>query len=1175
MKTKLNGALIFLIKKSLIITMKAFIFLFSVLSFGINAEKALSQNTIITFESDMEISMEDVFKIVKKQTDHAFVYETSLFKDTPKIKINKGEIKLGDLLEKCKTVTPFNFQFSKSGAILFKKMPPEVIQQEITGKVTDKLGLPLPGVTVLIKGFKQGTATDFEGNYSINAPTNSVLVFSFIGYQNQEITVTEGKRVLNVIMQEEISVLKEVLISTGYQKLKPEQSTGSTVTISAKDIDTRVNTSDFFESIQNKVPGLLINNDVEFEGNSLFQIRGVSTIYGNKQPLIVVDGYPTELSFDMINPNEIESITILKDAAAATVYGARSSNGVIIIERKKAEAGKPKVNFRTTFSFTPKEDYSRYRWDENASEIITEWEKINPKSLVTDQAWDYLSTQSGGSYNLNPAVTIIAHWKSLTDPITIEERDRQLSELASYNNTDDYSKLFLRPAITKNYNLNVSGGNDNAKYYITTDYSQRELDLKENEQSLFRLSARTTIDFSERFSFDMTSDLNISDQVNVPIPDINSIYPYERFQDNDNNPLSIHSKSLANPYYNEFLMNTGLLDNRYYPLSEMKQVSDDIRNISNRITANFQYKLTEELNFSFGGVYESSRLDNRHLAEEESLEARQYINRYTTGTSGSLVFNIPKGGFLREQNSTSEGYTLRAQANYNKQFKEDHTINIILGGEVREIINKSNSSAYFGYDDNTLFTLPVDYSAISGMNAVYSPFNPTISFLNLFSQGYENNRFVSAYSNIVYSFKNKYSLTGSIRVDQSNLFGTNPKYKYKPLWSAGAAWNIHKEDFMKDIELVNSMKLRAAYGFNGNVAKNALPQVIASNGLNTVTPNEVTPMLDLYSYANSGLRWEQTRNFNLGLDTELLDKINVHLDYYVKKSTDILATNQIDATKGGNSALINRASILNKGFEIDIDADWISKNRFNWNTGLVFSYNKSEVIDVYNPNLLENTSSRNYIAGSYADYLKGYSIGAMFNLKYAGVDNEGYPMSYDENGVAKRFFTDDQGLADLEYAGSSIPVYNAGFSNRVDIGDFYIYCMAHFYGGFKVRVPAPTIYNKIRPIEGADNYWRQPGDEADADILPFPSNNDAHYIAYTDKYTVNGAYLTIGDLTASYSFRNSDFIKNSGIANLEIKLQASNIYTVGFNKENFSKGTGSYQKTYMTPTYTLGLNFNF
>ncbi|MDD2425470.1 MAG: TonB-dependent receptor plug domain-containing protein, partial [Bacteroidales bacterium] len=896
-------------------------------------------------------------------------------------------------------------------------------------------------------------------------------------------------------------------------------------------------------------------------------------------PLIVMDGYPTELSLDMINPNEIESVTVLKDAAAATVYGARSSNGVIIIERKKASIGKPVTNFRATLGFTPKENYERYRWDKDVSTILTEWEKINSATL-NNRAWERSSTLQGSTYNYNPAVMIMAHWRAINGAISTEERDRQLAELATYNNTKDYSRLFLRTATTRTYNLDISGGNEFARYYVTANYAKSDLSqiMKDNNQ--VRLSGRTTVNFTKRFSLDLTMDFQNSNKNSVPIPGINSIYPYERLVDDDGNPLSVHTGSYANPYYNQAMMAAGTLDNRYYPLREIYEVQDKIRSVNNRVTSNFRYDIGKGFNLNFGGVYELSRTDTKHLASENSAEVRQYINRYSQDGTDGLFNNIPKGAFLRQQTGNMESFTLRAQLNYDKKINEDHSLNLILGGEVRDVIEKSGSAAYFGYNDQTLFHLPVDYKSLETFSATYGRSNPSVSYRNLFSQGFVENRFVSAYSNIVYSFKNKYSLTGSIRIDQSNLFGTDPKYKYKPLWSMGAAWNINREDFMQDIDWLKSLKLRTAYGFNGNVAKNALPQVIASDGLNYLYPLETTPMLTLLSYANSGLRWEQTRNFNVGVDYRIFRNISGNIDYYIKKSMDVLATNQIDASKGGTSALINQASILNKGFETGLQADWISRKDFNWNTGLVFSYNTSKVLQVYNTNINPNTSnSRTYITGSYSNYLEGYAVGAMFTFRYAGLDETGAPLIYDKDNNPKKFFTNDQGRDELLYSGSSIPVYNAGLSNRVDIGNFYVYCMLNYYGGFNVRVPVPLLNpNIVRPLEGAGNYWTTPGDEANPDVLPYPNiltTSGSTYLAYTDKYTVNGAYLTVGDLTASYSLRDSHLLKNTGISNLEIRVQASNLYTIGFNKYNLSKATKSYEKSYLTPTYTMGLYVSF
>ena len=1118
-------------------------------------------------------SIKTIFKEINQQTGYEFLFSSEIIEKSKPVTATLNNSTIKQALEVCFKDQPFDYVIEGKTIVIIPKK--EVQRIMIQGKVVDVNNVPLFGANIMIKGTKKGTVADNSGKFLIDATPNSTLVFSFLGFITKEIVVTKDAEITVVLEEADIELSEAALVSTGYQKISPEQSTGSLASISAKEFDTRVNTTSFLQGIQNKIPGLLINNDITFEENSLFQIRGVSTIHGNRQPLIVVDGFPTELSLDMINPNEIESITVLKDAAAATIYGARSSNGVIIIERKKAKLGRPNVNFRSTLSFTPKENYSRYRWDDNGTSILTEWDRLNPNLLVTPNAWDILPTANGSNHNLNPSHSIMAQWLVPTNPISVEERDRKLAELALYDNTEDYSRHFLRTATLQTYNLDISGGNESARYYFTINFSDNAQNQVKHNSNNFSFSGRTSLQLSSRLSVELTNDFLSSRSSSVPIPKITDLYPYERFEDASGTPVATYYGSKAHPRYNQYMMELGLLDNLYYPLLEMDLVNDKVRTVSNRFTANLRYKLNENFNINLGGIYETSATENSHLAHQNSAEARQIINYYTTGTAGKLVNNIPVGGNLRKNIANKDGYTLRAQLNYNKTLNDDHTLNFILGGELREIVDKSSMSGYFGYDDLTLFVLPVNFKTLEGFQPVYGKSNGQLNFSSLYNQKYYNNRFVSAYSNLVYSYKKKYSLTGSIRLDQSNMFGTNPKYKYKPLWSIGAAWNIHRESFMEEVGFVTTMKLRTAYGFNGNVAKNALPEVIAQNGLNSLTPNEVTKMLLLYSYANNGLRWEQTQNFNVGLDMTLFDKIDVNLDYYIKKSTDILANTQIDATKGGSSALMNRASILNKGFEIDLNSDWITRSNFNFNTGIVFSWNDSKVLDIYNTVLHDKALSRSYVAGRDADYLKGYSVGAIFALRHAGVDSEGYPLVYDADGNSKRYFTSDKGIKELDYMGSSIPVYSAGFNARIDVKNFYLYCMVHLYGGFKTRVPTPKPYDK-RPLKGAGNYWKTAGDESVADILPFPiAQNNSQYLTYTDKYTVSGAYLTLGDITASYNFRGTKLTEKANISNLELRAQASNVYTVGFNKFNYSKATRSYEKTYMTPTFTLGLYVSF
>ncbi|MDD4639302.1 MAG: SusC/RagA family TonB-linked outer membrane protein, partial [Bacteroidales bacterium] len=1097
--------------------------------------RSYAQN--VTLEAK-ETSLDKICMEIHRQTGYNFFYKNDCISKAKKITINLQDTPLSDALDACLAGQPIAYKITGKTVVLTSKNTDsgqQPVLYPLKGKVTDKSGSPISGVAVMVKNTNKGTTTDVEGNYTIEITGKEVLIFRVIGYAIKEVSVS-GKTVINVQMEEEALELEETtFISTGYQKIRPEQSTGSLATIRARDFDTRVNTTDFLTGLQNKIPGLLINNDIQFEGNSLFQIRGISTINGNRTPLIVVDGYPTELSLDMIDPNEIESVTVLKDAAAATVYGVRASNGVIVVERKKARAGKVDVNFRTTLSFTPKENYERYRWVDDASNATINY--FRNTSNISSSLWGDMNspTYGGYFYSYPPMALILAQQKA--GVITEEEANQQFATLGSYNNTKDYERLFLRTASTQTYNLDMSGGDERVLYYLTTNYSNINASQIKNDNSQFRLSGRSTLKLSDRFSLDLTTDFQEAKTTSVPIPDINNIYPYERFQDENGNPLPLYNGSYINPYYNQYIMSLGLPDNMYYPLVEINEVTDKSRTVSNRITANFRYNIGKGFNFNFGGVYEYSKTDTKHFASENSSEVHQYINRYAkAGTNGSFTYIIPKGAFLKQQTSSTEGYTLRAQINYDKQIAEDHSLNLILGAEIRDVITKSNLASYFGYNDQTLSHQAVDYNSL--LTTTYLRSNPELSYDNLFAQGYTENRFISGYSNLVYSYKGKYSFTGSIRVDQSNLFGTDPKYKYKPLWSVGAGWNIDKEKFMQDIEWVKSLKLRMSYGFNGNVAKNALPQVIAQSGNSSkINKSSPVPMLTLSSYANSGLRWEQTNNLNVGIDYTIFKGVSGNIDYYVKKSIDILATTQIDASKGGAFALVNQASIRNNGLEVNLHADWITRRDFNWNTGLVFAHNTSKVLDVYNSAINSNSLSLFYVGGDYSKYLKGYAVGSVFAYRYAGLNNTGNLLYYDIDGNAKEFSVSNfKGSEDLDNMGT-IPSFNLGLSNRVDIGNFYVYCMINYYGGFSVRVPVP-IPSAMRPLEGADNYWQEPGDEADPNTLPALEYLGTGFLNRTNKYIVNGAYFTLGDLTASYSFRNNKLVKKAKISNLEIKLQA-------------------------------------
>ncbi|MGN6416787.1 MAG: SusC/RagA family TonB-linked outer membrane protein [Pseudobacter sp.] len=1181
--------------------MKLTVFLLTAALLNVSA-KGLSQQ--ITF-SGKNVSLEEVISVVKRQTGYLFLYRENALSDAKPVTVKATNMPLREFLDYIFQNQQLKYSIGSKTINIYPDLPvsprpsttpvtPEfsLFTPPVKIQITDSAGNPLSGASVVVQKSKTSGMTDAKGWVSLDLQAGDILVISYVGHETRSIAVnsqTISRGTIIVMLQHEVAKLNEIVVevNTGYQRIRPEQSTGAVSQISTKEFESRISTN-FVDGLVNRLPGLMINNNVNFVSNGgassrpLFNIRGISTMSANQNPLIVVDGYPTELTLDMIDPNEIKSVTILKDAAAATVYGVRASNGVIVIVRKQASQGKPRFAFRVTGGITPEENYSRYRWADNASSIVANYQKATLSNSINEGSWSQLATGSGGTVRRNPVYYLLA--QSAAKIITPDQAAKAFADLENYDNVDDYRRLFLRPALSQTYNFNVSGGTGNALYYITANYTGNRQSQIRNDDNRLLLSARSSLKLSDKLSLELTTDYQEQNNKTAPVPGITSVSPYERYQDVNGNPGFLLGNGIS-PFYNSVMMSQGLNTSLYYPLTDVNAITDKTHTVNNRITANFNYSIGAGFDLSFGGIYETSRSDLRYDATEISSVARQYVNSYITrNTDGTLKYNIPKGGYLRQQSATTSSYTARAQLSYNKRIAGVHSINGIIGAEVRNLTDKSNLASYFGYNDETLQQLPVDYSSITtgavrGVYQLGSPFQN--QYNSLFDQGYTEDRFLSGYANIVYSLKNIYSLTGSIRIDQSNLFGTNPKYKYKPLWSVGAAWNIHREEFMQDINWIRVLKLRMAYGFNGNVAKMSLPQVIAQAGFNNYT-SPASPSLKLVSYANSSLRWEQTNNFNVGIDYHIFKSITGTIDYYRKKSIDLLGEAQIDPTIGVSPSLINRATINNNGIEFGLHADWISTPKLNWNTGLVIARNTSKVLDVY-----QKTDYSPQTLNSLG-YVKGYPVGAMFAYRYAGLDTAGYPLIANTNG--KLYHTNDSragapttilmasdtaGVS--HYMGSSIPTINAGLSNRVDFGNFYVFCMVNYYGGFKVRVPRPNP-SALRPLEGAGDYWRAKGDELRTDVqglAAYNSANSNNAYNYADKYVVDGDYITLGDLTVSYSFDNSRFIKRAGFTHFEVKCQASNIWTVGLNDYNYSMATGSYQKPYVTPTYTIAVFTNF
>ncbi|MEJ7558549.1 MAG: SusC/RagA family TonB-linked outer membrane protein [Pedobacter sp.] len=1171
---------------------------------------ALLQVSALTFGQalslqEKNVSIAKIFYEIRKQTGYDILHRSDKlntsaiinanFSNTPVRNVLDQVLKGSELEYVIENHTIFIREKQKS---LLDKLVDRFLEISVTGKIVDaETGNPLAGANVMVKGKKKSATSRADGTFVLDdVSEDATLLISYVGYKNRELPANSN--LSNIRMELQTGELEEVgiTVNTGYQRILPQQLTGAVSQIGTKAYESRIST-DFLSGLQNRLSGVLINNDVQFQGNNLFQVRGIATMTGNPRPLIVLDGYPTELSLNDINPNEIKNVTVLKDAAAAAIYGVRASNGVIIIDRKKGVAGEPQLAFRSTVSIRPHDNYSRFRFDKDGNIGLnyfrTRWQDGNIGTFANYRNSELTGAQPYLTGTSSDAAVNLLIDKSL-GRLTQQELDAGFAELASYNNAEDYERYFLRDAVTQQYNLNVSGGNDKALYYITGNYLANSLNQRNNDNHKFQLSGRSNVTLSKRLSLELLTDYNETIGNTSPIPDIRNIYSDERFADADGNALPIVSGSArAGSRFTTATQAVGFLDQRMRPLDEMNEVNTRDRIADLRFSTNLRYKIGDGLDFMLGGIYENSNSGQRRFATENSSLTKTLINRFIQPGSATTTatYNLPRGGYLQEAESLLRSFTTRAQLTYNKRLAENHSLNAIIGTEVRQTVSQGSRSATFGYNDQTLLQQSTDYNRLfnSGTtfnsNYLYNSSSVVLGYNDLFAQLYNDDRFLSGYVNAVYAFKNRYSLTGSIRIDQSNLFGTDPKYRYKPLWSLGAAWNLDREAFMKNADWVDALKLRIAKGFNGNISKASLPQVIALYTQNNVTLPAYSS-LTISSPANSGLRWEQTDNFNVGLDFTLLRNISGNIDYYNKVSTDVLGNLDVDPFKGVSPALVNQASIRNRGMEFTLNADWLRKARFNWNTGLVVSYNKGKVLEAYVPKpsipqfsqqALPTVSSQAVLTAASGGYMKGEPVGNIFTYRYAGVNAAGTALYYDSQGN-KTILTSliDEGYGSLDSRGTTIPATNIGISNRFDIGNFYLYCMVNYYGNFVVRTPLPNPA-AARPIDGAGDYWKIAGDET---TVGLPSANyiaasGNAYLANSDRFVLNGSYLTLGDVTVSYNFREFETFKKAGFSNFELKMQASNFYTVGFNSQNYSVATGNYLKKYITPTYTLGLFTNF
>jgi TonB-linked SusC/RagA family outer membrane protein len=1044
-------------------------------------------------------------------------------------------------------------------------------QKTITGKVYDEQNkMPIAGVTVTANNGRP-VITDSSGFFKLTASANSpTLTFSSIGYFPYQISVKSFKNGI-VYLKPNIVTIDEVTVSNGYQQLPKERSTGS-----FDKIDNQLLNRSTGSGILNRLEGVsssLYFSKVNGDPPLLF-IRGLSSLQYNTatSPLIVLNNFPYTGDIRNINPNDVESVTLLKDAAAASIWGAQAGNGVIVITTKQTKYKQPaSLSFTSTFISTDKPDLYKDRYYISSSDFIDVEKFLFSKGFYDD----YLSN----TYYypaVSPVVEILS--KERDGTLSSAAADAKINALSKNDVRRDYLKYLYRKASTEQYSLSLSGGTEKVNYLLNGGFDKNQLSIVNDGSSRNTFNASINIKPVKRLelnsSFFYTKTKSVNNGINAVAPGLGkaNIYPYARLTDDAGNPIAVirdHRKGYIDTVGNGFLK-----DWNYYPLQEINDQDISMREQDILLDLGLKYKLTNAFSIQLKGQYENMHIDNRNFHNSDSYYTRDFVNKFTNIIDGIPVLNVPDGGILDNNYTDLESYNIRAQANYDATFKGIHNVSLIAGAEARENHTQSHGDRVYGYNDNILTSSNVDY--VTEFNLYGYLGSSTIDNPNSFSETLD--RYLSIYANGAYSFKKKYTLTASVRKDASNLFGVNANQKWNPFWSTGFAWRLSDEPFYK-LAWLPFLKARATYGFSGNI----------NNGLSALaiityrSRADVTgfPFASAQQPPNPNLTWERTGTLNLGVDfATSKNKLSGSAEYYIKKSSDLFIPVHIDPTIGvpGNLLYMNAGNLSTKGIDVKLNSI-LYFNKLKWEGRLLFSYVRNTVTNYK----FDYTDKSAYIStGNLISPLEGQDPYALICYKWAGLDPlTGDPQGYLDGKVSKDYYhlLHPTSINDLAIKGTARPPYFGSFINSFYYKGFGISANIIFKWGYyfmRSGIQYDGLFNSWAMNTEFTNRWQKPGDEKHTNVpsMTYPSNyyRDQFYI-HSEALVEKGDNVRLQDIRLSYDFNFSSF-QTKVVKNLQLFMYANNIGIIW--RANDKGIDPDYGFGIPSPhSYSFGLKANF
>ena len=1023
--------------------------------------------------------------------------------------------------------------------------------------VTDSSGNPLMNVTV--KTDLKVSKTDNKGRCIIpKAACDSIVVLTSID-REPVVVKLKGQTKVSVKMALRIANMDATIVSDGYQRIPKESQTGS-FSYLPDSIFYQSNSPSILEGMMGRIPGFLfISSPNTLTNEPQIQIRGQSTIYANPNSLIIVDGFPFRGDFRSINPNDVENITILKDAAAASVWGAMSGNGVIVISTKKAKLYKQfKVRLNSNITILPKKDL--YYPVQLTTEEFVEFEKLRMDSGYYNTA--LLSNNTALS-------EVVETWNDFNNgKISSTTRDARLSRLRTHDKREDLAKYFYNTGLLQQHFLNISGATTRFSYNLSGGFTR----LKANEVTTLRNQVTLNVGFGYKLrnlevsTYNYLSFLDNKNDGHLPT----GLFPNSFIVDNG---LAAIVPSDIRQSYKDSINQEGIFqDWNWRPYDELKE--NEFRYKQNSKTFNVAIKYTLRkilyLNIQYQNYIKSDNITDYN--SPSSYKARHLQNSYAQNQTGTIVYPIPKGGILNWQNNIQKGengrFLIRCDLGASKRFR----FSGLLGIDFNKTYFDSSSGTHYGYTKDLTQVNRMNY------NTYYSMYyDPTQSALipNQSAIGSHFNYNTAIFANIGITFKGRYHFSSSVRTDESNLFGSDEKSKRIPLGSFGMKWDINEEPIIR-IPWLSYINVRGSIGTSGNINNNISSYATAERGpTNTAGQTPLT----ILTPNNDHIRWERSTMKNLAIEWSDINRVfQFTFEYYWRNSARLVAPSLQDPTLGYSNYWDNTAQLKGKGFDFSLQTNFMV-HKLELSTLFWISYNTNSITRFENP----QSQARYFTDNRFLSPREGYPVNAVNAFRWAGLDPvNGNPQVYLAGNPSQEYIKINGSSPDscIINMGSSIPTLYGAFSPTIRYK--WISIIATFIGKFKNYFKrASSNYSDpyTNTVAGENDYnkrWRKPGDENHTFVpsLKITQDNDRD-----NTYANSSALVEKGDNIKlkflRFDFNISKSISESlGLKGITIFTNIDNVYTLWTATK--TKVDADHLTTLLDArTYAAGVNIDF